>query len=180
MQHKLRKNMKFKKILHLFVRYFKLRALKKQGLKIADDCRLITMPNFGSEPYLISIGKHVTISSEVLFLTHDGGTWVFREQEPYKNVIKFGKIEISDNCFIGARATIMPGVTIGKNSVVGACSLVTKDIPANSVYAGVPAKYICSTEEYAKKCLLNTPIYNADNLVKNKREELSNLFGIKN
>lgn len=49
---------------------------------------------------------------------------------------------IKDNAFIGAHSTILKGVTIGKNSVVGACSLVTKNIPDNEVWAGNPAKMI--------------------------------------
>ena len=46
----------------------------------------------------------------------------------------------------------MPGVTIGKNSVIGAGSIVLKDVPDETVVAGVPAKVICSVQEYAKKC----------------------------
>ena len=149
-----------------------LKKLKKRGLIIADDCRIKKLPDFGTEPYLITIGQHVSISFDVVFLTHDGATCLFRDEPKYKGVIKFGKIEIKDNCFIGARSTIMPGVTIGENSIIGACSLVTKDVPPNSVYAGVPAKYICSTDEYAQKCLDNSPTYDKDAYRRNKREEL--------
>lgn len=51
-------------------------------------------------------------------------------------------VKIKQNAWIGAGAIICPGVTIGENSVVGAGSVVTKDVPDNSVYAGVPAKFI--------------------------------------
>lgn len=149
---------------------------KEIGVNISDDCRIIEWPNWGSEPYLITIGKHVTISYECAFLTHDGGTWVFREEEKYKNVIKYGKINIGNNCFIGARTTIMPNVTIGDNCVIGACSLVNKSIPSGEVWAGVPAKFICKTEEYANKCLENTPDYDRTNLLNNKKDELLKLF----
>ena len=54
----------------------------------------------------------------------------------------FGRIEIGNNCFIGARCIIMPGVTIGKHSVVAAGSVVTKDGPPDTMVGGVPAKII--------------------------------------
>lgn len=149
-----------------------IESAKKIGVDISDDCRIIEWPNWGSEPYLISIRTHVTISYGCSFITHDGATWVFRENEKYKDVVRFGKIAIGNNCFIGANVTILPNVTIGDNSVVGACSLVTKNIPSGEVWAGVPAKFICKTDEYAKKCLEENPEYDKDNLIKNRKEEI--------
>ena len=58
--------------------------------------------------------------------------------------------------------TILPNVTIGPNSIVGAGSLVTKDVQPNSVYAGVPAKFICTMDEYKTKCKEATPPYNLE------------------
>jgi len=49
---------------------------------------------------------------------------------------------IEDNVFIGAHSTVLKGVTIGKNSIVGACSVVVKNIPANEIWAGNPARFI--------------------------------------
>lgn len=57
---------------------------------------------------------------------------------------KKGKIILKKNCKIGSHSTIMPGVTIGENSVIGAHSFVTKDIPDNVLAYGVPAKVIRS------------------------------------
>ncbi len=51
-------------------------------------------------------------------------------------------VVIKRNAWIGAAATIMPGVTIGENAVVAAGAVVTKDVPANTVVAGVPAKVV--------------------------------------
>jgi acetyltransferase-like isoleucine patch superfamily enzyme len=51
-------------------------------------------------------------------------------------------ITIEENCWIGAKVTVLAGVTIGANSVIAAGSVVTKDMPANSIIAGVPAKVI--------------------------------------
>ena len=51
-------------------------------------------------------------------------------------------IFIEDNCWIGANCTILPGVKIGKNSIVAAGSVVNKDVKSDSLYGGVPAKFI--------------------------------------
>ncbi|MEO8457517.1 MAG: DapH/DapD/GlmU-related protein, partial [Chloroflexota bacterium] len=92
-----------------------LRAAVKRGLKLGREVRIIGKPDFGSEPYLVQIGDHVTVSSNVTFVTHDGGTWVFRYRPEYAGMQRFGRIAIGNNCFIGARAIIMPGVRIGDN-----------------------------------------------------------------
>lgn len=59
-----------------------------------------------------------------------------------KNNAKKAKVIIEDNVFIGSHTTILKGVTIGKNSVIGACSVVTKNIPKNEVWAGNPISFI--------------------------------------
>ena len=155
---------------------WRLRRYIRQGLQIADDCRLMGLPNFGSEPYLISIGTHVTISSRVTFINHDGGTWVFRDVPKYSEVIKFGRIVIYDNCFIGSGVTIMPGVSIGPNAVVAAESVVVADAPANSVVGGVPARALMTVEEYAEKALAQTPKYDVAAYRADKARELVRLF----
>lgn len=123
------------------------------GVAVGDNCRLlgVTAGTFGSEPYLIQIGNHVTITAEVQFITHDGGVWVFRESLPALDVID--PIKIGSNVFLGLRSIIMPGVTIGDNCVIGAGSVVTKDIPSNSVAAGVPARVLMTLDEYRVKSI---------------------------
>ncbi|MEE3404785.1 MAG: DapH/DapD/GlmU-related protein, partial [Acutalibacteraceae bacterium] len=64
---------------------------------------------------------------------------------------RFGKISIGDNVNIGWNVIILPGVTIGNNVVIRAGAVVTKDIPDNSVAAGVPAKVIETIEQYSEK-----------------------------
>lgn len=124
---------------------------RKQGVKIGHNTRLIGIDDktFGSEPFLISIGNHVTIAGQVKFINHDGGVWVFRQEEPDIELVK--PITIGNNVFVGYRSIIMPGVTIGSNVVIGAGSLVVHDIPDNCVVAGVPAKVIRSIDEYREK-----------------------------
>lgn len=118
------------------------------GVRIGDDCRLLCDPTrtFGSEPFLVTLGNHVTVTAGVSFITHDGGVWVFRSEHPDIDV--FGPITVGDNTFIGVGATLMPGVTIGSNSVIGARSVVTRDVPSDTVVAGCPARVIRTTAEY--------------------------------
>jgi len=158
------------------LRRWRLHQYIKQGLQIAEDCRVVGFPNFGSEPYLVSIGKHVTICSGVVFITHDGGTWVFRDQPKYRDVIKYGRIVVHDNCFIGEGAYLMPGVSIGPNSVVATGAVVTKDVPPNTVVAGIPARELMTTEQYAEKCLAEMPAYDRKVYGRDKVVELLRLF----
>jgi maltose O-acetyltransferase len=78
----------------------------------------------------------------VRLVAHDASTKL------YLGYTKFAKISIKENCFIGHSVTVLCGVTIGPNSIVGAGSVVTKDVPPNTVVAGSPAKIVCSLEEY--------------------------------
>ena len=121
------------------------------GVKIDADCRLLNIDpaTFGTEPYLITLGKHVTVTSGVKFITHDGGAWVFRKEDPNLDIV--APITVGDNVFIGINSVIMPGVTIGNNSVVGAGSIVTRDVDPETVVAGVPARRISSLDDYRKK-----------------------------
>jgi acetyltransferase-like isoleucine patch superfamily enzyme len=155
---------------------FRINRLKKKGLQIADDCRMLGMPFFGSEPFLISIGKKVTISGRVVFITHDGATAVFRSDPTYSKVRKFGRITVHDNCFIGYGALIMPGVTIGPNSVVAAHALVTKDVPPDTVVGGNPAKPISSVTDYAEKCLANNAAFDEERYRTDWKGELLRLY----
>jgi len=126
---------------------------KDQGLRIGKHCRIMgkKLDLFGSEPYLIEIGNHVTISDRVKFITHDGGVGILREQIPGLNI--FGKIVIQDNCFIGANSILMPNITVGPNCVIGAGAVVTHNVPPNTIVAGIPAKVIMTTDEYRQKAI---------------------------
>lgn len=108
-------------------------------------------------PKLISFGNNVWIASNVSFVTHDVIHNVINNME--ENVKRGGKtfhekigcIDIKDNVFVGANTTILYDVTIGSNTVIAACSFVNKSLPGNGVYGGVPAKYICSFDEFVEK-----------------------------
>lgn len=126
--------------------------LRKLGAKIGNNVEFIMNQNFGSEPYLISIGDNTTVSFDCAFVNHDAATRVIRNlPDGNKETVIYGPITIGKNCFIGCRTTLLPNVTIGDNSVIGACSLVNRDIPSNVVAAGVPCKVICTLDEYRQK-----------------------------
>ena len=157
-----------------------LRYARKHGMRVGKGVTLAGRfgSSFGSEPYLIQLDDYVRMSGGCSFFTHDGGTYAFRDIEKYKGVQKYGSIHVGERTFIGYGAIILPGVTIGKRCVIGAGAVVANDIPDNCVAAGVPAKVICSTTEYAEKSLQNHNEigFDADKIKHNKREYLTSLL----
>lgn len=118
----------------------------KLGMKIGENCSIQPGVIFDySHCWLIKIGSNVTIAPQAYLLAHDAST------KNLNNYTKIGSITIEDNVFIGARALIMPGVTIGKNSIVAAGSIVTKSVPDGSVVAGNPAKVIFTVDKFKVK-----------------------------
>lgn len=108
-------------------------------------------------PELISIGNNVRLAANVSLVSHDmihamlnniprnpteGGT-TYREY--------MGCIRIDNHVFVGANSTILADVHIGSDVIIGAGTLVTKDLEGGFVYAGVPAKKICSFDEFVEK-----------------------------
>ena len=130
---------------------------RKWGVRIGNNCVIMTPCTF-VDPYLVLIGNDVVITAGVMFITHDGAIRIFLKKAEHFNQVKtcYGPIVIRDNCFIGTRALILQNITIGPNSVVGAGSVVTKDVPPNSIYAGNPARFFCSYDEYLEKCKLKS------------------------
>lgn len=124
---------------------------KNLGVSVGENCEFYPNILWGSEPYLITIGDNVRITTGCKFVTHDGGIWVLRNTGQLKNADIFGEIKIGNNVHIGFNAIIMPGVTIGNNCIIGCGAVVTKDVPDNSIVGGVPAKYIKSIDEYYDK-----------------------------
>ena len=150
------KYLKIKKIYSLLARIFfnKAKYAKLLGVNIGRNCKLSNSVDFGSEPYLINIGDNFYCSNNITFITHDGSINVLRNLYPeLRNKDYFSPISIGNNVFIGFNVVLLPGTCIGDNVVVGAGSILKGDIKSNSVYAGIPAKYICSIEDYREKKL---------------------------
>lgn len=98
--------------------------------------------NFVDDTKII-IGKNVLFGPAVTIAT------VGHPINPnYRGYMYADSVRIEDNCWIGAATTICPGVTIGENSVIGAGSVVTKNIPANSVAFGNPCKVMRTINEH--------------------------------
>lgn len=162
--------------LNLTSDYEKINVYSKYlGIKVGKNCVITGKINFGSEPYLIEIGNKVRITNNVTFHTHDGGVGVLRDKYPGINI--FGRIIVKDNVFLGSNSTILPGVTINENVIVAAGSVVTKDLEADYVYAGIPARKIRSLKDYEEKALKNAVYIFSHDPEARKKEILENISG---
>ncbi len=122
------------------VKFFNWHQRGPGGLKIGKDCFL------GDETLIdlydeVILEDQVTIAQRVTVLTH---TNVGYSDHPLQKFFpKMGKpVVFKSGCVIGASSIILPGVTVGQNSFVGAGSVVTGDVPANCLFAGNPAKLL--------------------------------------
>lgn len=133
-------------LLRRFSEAARLEYLKSRGMKVGKDTHIYSCKSFdGGWPWLIEIGDRVTVSTNVTILGHDAST----------NVVscgtKLGRVKIGNNVFIGTGTIILCNTRIGDDVVVGAGSVVTRDLPSGGVYAGSPARRVCSIEEYRTK-----------------------------
>lgn len=107
------------------------------GVNITGKCYIYKNVYFDSvAPHLITIGKNATITQGTTILTH------YIDPDKVGRSYRMGEVHIEEDAFIGCNTIICNDVTIGKGSIVGAGSVVTKDIPPYQVWGGVPAKYI--------------------------------------
>jgi maltose O-acetyltransferase len=124
-------------------RWAKLRSM---GMHIGNDV-LLPWSTFidVSHCYLIHIGDHCGFGPDCLILTHDA------QMDEFLDAARIGRVTIHESCHIGARTVILPGVEIGPRTIVGAQSVVSRTLPAETVCAGNPANVICSLQEYLDK-----------------------------
>ncbi|QZT36385.1 acyltransferase [Halosquirtibacter xylanolyticus] len=164
-------------IMRLIAYYFlgAIRYARFLGVIIGDHCR-IYIRDWGSEPFLIEIGNNVTVTAGVRILTHDGSTWLFRDNDGRRYL--YNKVTIGNNVFIGCNSIVLPGVTIGDNVVVAAGSVVVKSIPSGKIVGGNPAKIIGDYNEYKRRCL-NSYSKEADlNLNLSRNEQIISILDL--
>lgn len=130
-----------------FCKYLKGLGIKMGGVNFRYPKHTVIDIN---RPYLIEFGDNVDINDNFTIMTHDFGTYVFRNLF-HDFVPSSGKVKIGSNIYFGRDVTILKGVTIGDNCIIGLGSVVTRDIPSNSVACGIPCKVMCSLEEYYEK-----------------------------
>lgn len=127
--------------------------LKRRGFfhSIGEDVYIMPGARIkeASNPKYIRIGNNVRIA-ESLFVCNDGSVHVMNRMWGTK-LDRVGKIDVRDNVFIGHEAIILPDVTIGPNAIVAAGAVVTRDVPEDTIVAGVPAKPIGKMSTYGER-----------------------------
>ena len=124
-------------------RWAKLRTM---GMVIGEDVWLPDSTTVDSSHcFLIHIGDHCGFGEECVLLAHDA------QMDEYLDAARLGRVVIHESCHLGTRTIVLPGVTIGPRTIVGAGSVVTKTLPPDTVCAGNPARVICSLDEYLEK-----------------------------
>lgn len=161
-----------------FIRSSMQRAeyMKKHGIfHSIGDRVMIASRKIPLYAKLISIGNNVWMASGVEFITHDVTHYMLNGmKDDHKYTEKIGCIEIGNNVFIGADAKILYDVKIGDNVIVAAGALVNKDVPSNSVVAGVPARVITTFDDYIakrRKFVLENPANNLKQEISAECEE---------
>lgn len=121
------------------VRFYRTHGRKDGKIKIGDNviCSNNVTVDFSGE---VIIGNNVTISEEALILSHKHNSKILSQRSD-KSCIPL-KTELKEGCWIGSKAIILPGVTIGEYSIVGAGAVVTKDVAPYTFVGGNPAKFI--------------------------------------
>lgn len=139
---------------------------RAQGMTIGEGCRIYSNI-VTTESYLISIGDRVTISGEVLLITHDNS--ICKCMDGATDL--FGKIAIGSNCFIGARSLILYGVSLADSIIVAAGSVVTHSFHEKGIIiGGVPAVKIGETHLLAER--MKDKSWNLNGMAREEKDRL--------
>lgn len=103
-----------------------------------------------TRPSLVSIGSNCFINKNFTLMTHDYVSNVFVNMG-LDFINSSGKVTIGNNVSFGQNVMVLKGVSIGDNCFIGACSLVNKNIPPNSIAAGIPCRVIMTLDEYYER-----------------------------
>ncbi len=128
--------------------------LRRKGVQIGDGNYIYpgSVLIDVSRPSLVKIGSNCFMNQHFTLLTHDWVTKVFLGTDR-QFLNSSGRVTIGDNVSFGQNVMVLKGVTIGDNCFIGAGSIVTKDIPSNSVAVGAPCRVVMTIEEYYQKRL---------------------------
>lgn len=129
------------------------RRLHSQG----ENCFISKAANI-PDPYLLSIGNNVWVTSGCQLLCHDASVIMINIMKT-GHLDRVGPIIIGNNTFLGNNVIVLSDTRIGSNVIIGAGSVVTKDIPDNSVHAGSPARFVCTFDEYVERIEEDTRRY---------------------
>lgn len=131
-----------------------VKRLRKLGAKIGENTvfydLFLKKAIDVTRPTLIEIGDNVRFNDGCRLITHDFVSFIFGFTH-HDFLPSSGKVKIGNNVALGINVTILKGVEIGDNCYIGAGAVVAKSIPSGSIAAGVPAKVICTIDEYYKK-----------------------------
>jgi maltose O-acetyltransferase len=129
-----------------FRRHGQLARLERRGLTLGTDVHIGPGVKFDpSYVHLITVDDHATLAPDVYLLAHDAST------KRHLDYTRVGLVRIGKRAFVGARSVILPGVTIGDDSIVGSGAVVTKDVPPGMVAVGAPARVTTSVTAFLER-----------------------------
>lgn len=163
----------------LYAQLYPVSYAKKIGVKMNGKVTIYgsSYKMFSAEPYLVTLGDNVFITLEAKFICHDGSVLPFRKDIPDLDITK--RISVGNDVFIGLGAVILPGVNIGNKCIIGANSVVTKDVPDNSIVGGNPAKIIKSTDSFIERAK-NDSLHIGHLYGKEKEKAFKKIFKVEN
>ena len=122
------------------------RVLERAGMQIAPDVHLPASTSIdASHCYLISVEAGCTLGEECFLLAHDA------QMDEFLDAGRLGRIAIREGSHLGHRTMVLPGVEIGPRTIVLPNSVVTKDLPPDTVCSGLPAKVVATRDEYVQR-----------------------------